>query len=288
MDFIAIFAFEILTGIASLALICVGLAVLFGMMGVINFAHGEFIMLGGYATILAVKAGFNIWIAMLVVAPLAVGIVGIIVERLVIRHLYGRLIDTLLATWGLSLFLSGLVISLLGYSIEGVSAPLGNFAIGDVSVSAYRGFLILSALVVYGGLYLALKRTRWGLIARGTMQSPQMAASLGINPQKVYMVTFGAGAALSGLAGGLLTPIAGVSPTIGVAYVAQAFITVITGGQSILAGTGASAILLGSINQGTTFFSNAVTGQIALLAAAIILLRLIPAGITSRFFRGGV
>src|SRR6202000_2062161 len=141
-DLVALLAIQVLYAIASLALISVGLAIIFGMMRVINLAHGEFLMLGGYAAIFSVQHGINIWIAMLVIAPLAVGLIGIVVERLLIRFLYGRMIDTMLATWGLSLFLVGLTTVVFGNTTVGLSAPLGSFEIGQYRTSAYTLFVI--------------------------------------------------------------------------------------------------------------------------------------------------
>ena len=126
MDFAAILAIQVLYAIASLALISVGLAIVFGMMRVINLAHGEFLMLGGYATIVGTQLGLSLWLSMLVLAPLAVGVIGVVVERVIIRFLYGRMIDTMLATWGLSLFLIGLTTFIFGNTTVGVSAPLGG------------------------------------------------------------------------------------------------------------------------------------------------------------------
>ena len=130
VDLIALLAIQVLYAIASLALISVGLAIIFGMMRVINLAHGEFLMLGGYAAIVATSHGISIWIAILVVAPVVVGILGVIIERTIIRFLYGRMIDTMLATWGLSLFLVGLTTAIFGNTTVGISAPLGSFQIG--------------------------------------------------------------------------------------------------------------------------------------------------------------
>ena len=127
-----------------------------------------------------------------------------------------------------------------------------------------------------------------GLIARGTMQNANMAAALGVNPPRVYAITFGIGAALSGLAGAVLAPVSGVFPTIGVAYVAKSFITVIGGGAAILTGTVSASALFGTINQITTFVTTPVFGEVALLGAAIVLIRLLPQGITGRFFRRGM
>ena len=288
MDLAAVLAIQVLYAIASLALISVGLAIIFGMMRVINLAHGEFLMLGGYAAIVATHLGLDIWLAMLVVAPAAVGLIGIVVERTIIRFLYGRMIDTMLATWGLSLFLIGLTTFIFGNTTVGISAPLGALAIGRYRTSAYTLFVIAVAAVVLAGVYVVLRHTRLGLIARGTMQNANMAAALGVRPPRVYAVTFGVGAALSGLAGGVLAPVSGVFPTIGVAYIAKAFITVIGGGAAILAGTAAASTLFGTINQLATFATTPVFGEVALLAAAIVLIRLLPQGITGRFFRRGL
>jgi branched-chain amino acid transport system permease protein len=288
LDYAAIFLIQVAYAIASLALISVGLAVIYGMMRVINFAHGEFLMLGGYAVILPVQAGVNVWIAMLVIAPLTVGAFGVVVERLIIRPLYGRVIDTVLATWGLSLLLIGLASAVLGYYQEGSKPPLGSLAIGAYRESGYTFFVIGITVAIMAALYVGLKRTRFGLLARGTMQNPAMAAGLGVNTGRIYAATFGLGAALSGLAGGILAPISGVVPVIGATYIAKAFITVISGGATALAGTASAATVLGAINQAVTFLATPVVGEVALLAAAIILLRLLPAGITGRLFRGGV
>jgi branched-chain amino acid transport system permease protein len=285
MDFALVVAIEIMNAVASLMLISIGLAIIFGMMRIINLAHGEFLMLGGYAAIIATKAGINIWIAMLVVAPLVVGVIGIVVERCVVRFLYGRMVDTMLATWGLSLLFVGLVTTIFGNTTAGISSPLGSMTIGAYSVSLYTLFIVAVAAAVALGIWVLLKKTRFGLIARGTMQNADMAAALGLSPPRVYMVTFGIGAALAGLAGGVLAPITGVVPTIGVAYVAKAFITVIGGGAAILAGTLSASGLFGTVNQLATFATTPVIGEVALLFTAIVLVRLMPQGITGRFFR---
>ena len=288
MDLALVVVIQILYAVASLLIISSGLAVIFGMMKVINLAHGEFLMLGAYATIGAIKLGINLWIAIFLVAPVAVGLVGIVLERLVIRRLYGRMVDTMLATWGLSLLLVGIVTSLVGNTTAGVSTPLGNFAIGSYRVSVYTLVIIVVAVLLALGLRWVLTRTQWGLIARGTMQNPAMADALGISPSRVYSVTFASGAALSGLAGGLLAPLTGVVPTMGGAFVAKAFITVIGGGPALLAGLVGASSLFGSINQAATFLTTPVFGEVALLLAAIVMLRLLPQGITGRFFKGSL
>lgn len=285
MDLAAVILIQVLYAIASLVVISSGLAVIFGMMKVINLAHGEFMMLGAYATIEAIRVGINLWIAIFVVAPLAVGVIGIVLERIFIRHLYGRMVDTMLATWGLSLLLIGVVTSIAGNTTAGVSAPLGNFTIGAYSISAYTLVIIAVGVVLALALRWVLLHTSLGLIARGTTQNPKMADALGINPGVVYSMTFAVGAALSGLAGGLLAPLTGVVPTMGGAFIAKAFITVIAGGPAILVGLISASALFGAINQIATFVTTPVLGEVALLVAAIIMLRLLPQGITGRFFK---
>lgn len=288
MDLAAVLGLEILNGIATLVLISVGLAIIFGMMRVINLAHGEFLMLGGYAAIVATTHGVNIWISMLVVAPIVVGLIGIVAERLIIRVLYGRMIDTLLATWGLSLFFIGLVTTIFGNSVAGIGAPLGSMTVGRYSISLYRLLLVGIAAAMVVTIYVVLRGTRAGLLARATMENPNMAAALGVSPPRVYATTFGVGAALTGLAGGVLAPISGVLPTVGAAYVAKAFITVISGGTAIVAGTATAAGLFGTVNQLVTYLTTPVIGEAGLLVAAILLLRVLPHGITGRIFRGSL
>jgi branched-chain amino acid transport system permease protein len=286
VDLVAAIALQLAYGIANLALISVGLAIIFGMMRVINLAHGEFLMLGGYTVVVATNAGVNIWFAMLILAPLVVGVIGVVVERLLIRWLYGRMIDTLLATWGLSLLLIGIVTSIFGASTAtSISAPFGTIQIGRFSSSGYELFLIGVTLVLGLAIWAVLRFTTLGLVARGTMQNAEMASALGVSTSRIYMITFGLGAAVTGLAGGLLAPITGVLPTIGATYIAKAFITVISGGSAILAGTAAGSALLGMIQGVFTFLAGPTFGEVALLLAAIVLLRLMPRGITGRFFR---
>jgi branched-chain amino acid transport system permease protein len=285
MDLVAVQIIQVLSGIASLALMGAGLAVIFGMMRVINFAHGEFMMLGGYVVIVTTEWGVNIWVAMLVIAPLFVGVVGLFFERVLIRFLYGRMIDTLIATWGLSLFLIGVITAIFGNVTKGVQTPLGFYSLGDFNEKTYTLVMIAFTAVLYLAVFLVLRKTKLGLIARGTMQNPNQASCLGISPPRVYMMTFGIGAALTGLAGAILAPLNTVIPTIGVSYVAQAFITVITGGTAAFTGTILASGGLGAVRQVISYEWTPILGQVFLLIVAVILLRIFPTGITGRFFR---
>ena len=287
MDYAGVVTLEILYMIAFLVLTSAGLAIVFGMMRVINLAHGEFVMLGGYTTIACSRAGIDIYVAMLVISPIVVGLVGLIVERCIIRFLYGQMIDTMLATWGLSLTLIGLVTLYFGPSAMSIPAPIPGYQLGNYQMGGYNLFIILITVALFIAMWGVLKFTRAGLIARGAMQGPDVVAALGYNPRTVYMVTFTVGAALSGLAGGVLAPLTGLLPSSGGAYIAKAFITVITGGAAVISGTLSSAIVFGTVNQLVSFAAHPVIGEIAMLALAIILLRLMPRGITGRFFRDG-
>ena len=285
MDLAGLLAFTVITGIATLVLITLGLGVIYGMMRIINLAHGEFMMLGAYTAVMASGAGVNIWIAMLVLPPLVVGVIGLILERTVIRFLYGRMMDTMLATWGISLGLIGLITTLYGNVVRGVSTPVGSFDIGRYGASLYSLVIVATALAALGAMFLVLRFTKFGLILRATMQNPRMAAALGVQPNRIYMATFALGAALAGLAGGVLAPISGVSPAMGAAYIARAFITVLGGGPAIVTGTGLASSLFGVINELVSFKTTPVIGDVALLVAAILLIRVLPQGITGRYLR---
>ncbi|NSZ66453.1 branched-chain amino acid ABC transporter permease (plasmid) [Agrobacterium tumefaciens] len=288
MDLYLVLLLDVINGTASLFLLCLGLAIIFGMMKIINLAHGELVMLGAYATVISANAGINIWVAMLLIAPLFVGLVGLVIERCLIRFLYGRLVDSMLATWGLSLLIIGVVTTAFGDTIQGVATPLGGFSIGSYRSSYYTLFLLAVAVALMAMIYGVMRYTRLGLIARATMQNPAMADTLGVNPARVYMGTFATGAAMSGLAGGLLAPVSGVTPVMGGAYVAKAFITVVGGGAAILSGTLSASSLFGSITQIAAYFTTPVYGEVIVFIAAILLIRLLPQGISGRFFKGSI
>jgi len=285
MDLVELLGFNVITGIATLVLITLGLGVIYGMMRIINLAHGEFMMLGAYTAVTASQAGVNIWLSMLVLPPLAVGLVGLVLERTLIRFLYGRIIDTMLATWGVSLGLIGLMTTIFGNVVRGVSTPVGSFSIGRYGASLYSLVIVGAAIAGLVGMLALLRGTKFGLVLRATMQNPNMAAALGVSPPTIYMVAFTLGSALAGLAGGVLAPISGISPGMGAAYIAKAFITVLGGGPAIITGTGLASSLFGLINELVSFQTTPVIGDVALLAAAVLMIRILPQGITGRFLR---
>lgn len=285
MDDVVIYAYQIGLSFAIFILISLGLAVIFGMMRVINLAQGEFLMLGAYFCTLINKAGVNLWISFFL-AALAVGVFGMIIERVMIRHLYGRILDTLLATWGLSLFLVGGVTTIFGPQSESVAATLGQVTVGAYGISLYNLVIIGFALALLAGTYALWRYTRVGLVVRGTMQNPVIAAGLGLNTGLVYTFTFGFGSAITGLAGAVLAPIVGAAPPMGVFFIGKAFITVISAGHLPLLGTISASGLYGAIDGVVAYISSSVIGEMTVLFVAIILLRLLPLGMTGRMRRG--
>src|SRR3989440_9760507 len=282
MDQALIIVSSVLTSVATLLLISVGLAVIFGLMRVINLAHGEFLMLGAYAVLVATRNGISVWIA-IPLAGVAVGIFGVVVERLLIRPLYGRLLDTLLATWGLSLVLVQVVSIIFGPATNGIGTPLGSVHVGGYSFSEYSLVLIAMALIIMAAVYALFTRTRDGVMARAAIQNPPMARALGIDTARMNMLAFRIGSGLAGLAGALLAPVAGVVPSFGQACIAQAVLTVIGGGPDGITGTWAAAGLLGSSYSLVSYLTTPFIGQAALLLIAIVLLRILPRGLSGNW-----
>lgn len=282
MDRIAAIGVSVFTSVATLVIIAVGLAVIFGMMGIINLAHGEFIMLGSFMTLLGTRIGFNIWIAM-IFAVLAVSIFGVIIEFTLIRFLYGNLAATMLATWGLSLVMAQTVLLIFGSSPIGLKSPLGNFAVGRYSISSYNILLIGAAITLLSIVYLMFTKTRYGVMARAVARDSKTAATLGIDARKVSMLTFGFGASLAGAAGALIAPITAVVPNMGQALVGRAFMTVVVGGPGVLSGTASASVLLGGVDSLVSNLMSPVLGTAALLVVAIGLIRILPTGISGRF-----
>jgi branched-subunit amino acid ABC-type transport system permease component len=282
---IVAYSYQIGFSFSIFVLISLGLAVIFGMMRVINLAQGEFLMLGAYASTYAGRAGLDIWLSFLV-AAVAVGVFGMIVERVLIRFLYGRLLDTLLATWGLSLFLVGGITTWLGPQTESMAADLGFVTVSGFAMPKYGLVMMLIAVALLALTWCLWRYTRFGLIVRGTMQNPRMASALGINTGRVYMLTFGFGSAITGFAGAALVPVFGASPTMGGYYIAKAFITVISGGPLPLLGTATASALFASIDGVLSYLTSSVVGEIGVLLVAIVLLRLLPLGVTGRLRQG--
>ncbi len=264
---------------AFLVLSAIGLAVIFGMMGVINLAHGELMMLGAYITVGAARSGVPLPLAMLV-AGVGVELIGAIMEVLIVRRLYGRLLDSVAATWAVGLILSQGMLILTGPSIQGVASPLGSFRVGNTSYSWYRLVLGAVAFALLIALYVLFMRTRFGLRARATIQNPEIARALGVDTARMYTVTFALGSALAGLAGGLYAPTATVVPFFGTNFMVEAFVTVIVGGANVLVGSPLAAALLGAINAFLAQTWGLYIARVGLLVTTIIVIRVLPRGMS--------
>ncbi len=280
LTFIASLIYQYADTIAILILGAVGLIVIFGMMGVINMAHGEMMMIGAYITSFSHYAGVPTPLAV-VFGALGAGMIGVVLERLVIRRFYGQLLASLVATWGISLIMSQGALLVLGPLIKSVPTPFGSVGMGDISFSYYRIFLFGIGLAMIAVVWALFKFTRYGLHARATMQDPNMARSLGVNVGHIYALTFGLGTMLAGLAGGLLALTSTIGPFYGQSYTPQAFITVIVGGGAeLVSGLLASALSLGLVKTIVTNQFNILLGQVAMLVFAFVVIRMMPSGIS--------
>ena len=275
-----------------LLLAAIGLAITFGVMGVINMAHGEMIMLGAYAAYVCQQFFHAFlppgWIdAYLVVAvPVAflfAAAVGVVLERSVIRFLYGRPLETLLATWGVSLILQQAVRSIFGSPNKEVSNPswmTGGFdLIGGFTITRNRIVIILFCFVVLGVLALILNRTRFGLQMRAVTQNRPMASVMGIRTARVDALTFGLGSGIAGMAGVALSQVGNVSPNLGTIYIVDSFLVVVFGGVGNLMGTLVGALSLGIVNKFLEPVAGAILGKIVVLVAIILFIQGRPRGL---------
>jgi len=273
-----------------LLLAAIGLAITFGVMGVINMAHGEMVMLGAYTTF-AVQEYIRLNspglfdYSLLIALPLAflvAGVVGIAIERGVIRFLYGRPLETLLATWGLSLILQQAVRSIFGPTNREVGAPSwmsGAFEIGHLTITYNRLWIILFSLVVFSLLLALLRFTRLGLEMRAVTQNRSMAAAMGIRTNRIDALTFGLGSGIAGIAGVALSQIDNVSPNLGQGYIIDSFMVVVFGGVGNLWGTLLGAFSLGIANKFLEPFAGAVLGKIVILVLIILFIQKRPRGL---------
>jgi urea transport system permease protein len=273
-----------------LLLAAVGLAITFGQMGVINMAHGEMVMIGAYTTfvvqeLIRAHAPHLFDASLFIAVPLAfliAGGVGVAIERGVIRFLYGRPLETLLATWGLSLILQQTVRSLFGPTNREVGTPSwmsGAFELGGLSLTYNRVAIVIFSLAVFAALLLVLRQTALGLQVRAVTQNRRMAASMGIKTDRIDALTFGLGSGVAGIAGVALSQIDNVSPNLGQSYIIDSFMVVVFGGVGNLWGTLVGALTLGIANKFLEPYAGAVLGKIILLVAIILFIQKRPRGL---------
>lgn len=271
-------------------LAAIGLAITFGVMGVINMAHGEFIMMGAYTGYVIQLFVPDYTIAILIALPVAFAVTfgaGVAMERLVIRHLYHRPLETLLATFGISIALQQLAKNIFGTQARPLTSPGwldGAWIISDViQISYIRIAIFILALFFLALILFVLKRTRLGLEVRAVTQNPGMAASMGINPDKINMLTFGLGSGIAGIAGVAIGLYAKVTSEMGADYIVQSFMTVVVGGVGNVWGTLAGASLIGFLQKGIEWLnpSNTLAAQTYMILFIILFIQFRPKGIVA-------
>ena len=262
------------------ALAALGLAVVFGLMGVINMGHGAMLTLGAYFTWFATTAGVP-FAASVPLAAVGVGVIGLGLEHFVIRHFYDRPFETLLLTWGFFLITTEIIKIVFGTDLRTVENPLpGAIVFGTVVLPAYKSMVALTSLLILVGLALLLFRTTLGIKIRALVQNAEAASLLGLNIGFTYKMVFVAGAFIAGLAGALISPMLSVDPYIGNIFLVRSFFVVIVGGiGQVLAGTLIGSFLIGGSETLFALFSGQVVAQTIVFVLAIVVLRFRPAGI---------
>jgi urea transport system permease protein len=276
---------QLFTGlsIASiLLLVALGLAIIYGTTGVINLAHGEFVMIGAYtAWALQTYVGIGL-IESLVIIFFTVALFGWVIEKVVIRHLYRRPLDTILATWGIGVMAQQAIRLIVGGELRYVQMPSAmssSISILGVEISAFRVFILAISAAIFGFTWFLMYRTSLGMKLRAITQDREMASCFGIKSKRIYSLTFAYGAGLAGLAGALVSPLKSVSPEMGTTYVVDAFMVVVLGGVESLVGTVVSSAILGELTGFLAFFSNDTMAKVLVFVAIVILIRFRPQGL---------
>ncbi|MGA2126784.1 MAG: urea ABC transporter permease subunit UrtB [Xanthobacteraceae bacterium] len=277
-----------------LLLVALGLAITYGTMGVINMAHGEMVMVGAYTTVMA-----GIWLHanLFLAIPLAfvvTALLGLLIERVVVRRLYGRLLDTLLATWGIGILIQQAVrlefgLSFLGIHIEGLGAGLqnvtvpkvleGTISIGGDAINMYRTFIILVTIALTAVTWFLLYRTSFGMQVRAIIRNPRMAAACGIDVERVDALTFAFGSGLAGVAGVMMSGFKTVFPDMGTPMVIDGFMVVVVGGVGSLVGSVLSAGMLGQIDGVVATITNDILARAVVFGVVILIIVLKPRGL---------
>ena len=268
---------DVITTAAILFAVSAGLLIIFGVMKIINFAHGGFLTIGGYSALLVTTLGLNPWWSI----PFAFVIgffCGMIVERLVMRPLYSRPLDAILATWGLGIIIGQLITLVFGREVQFVKSPIsGAVDFLGASYSHYRLLLVLASIALALALTVVLNGTRLGLQTRAVIMNEDLARGLGINSGLVRFITFSLGAGLASLAGALITPLTSVDPHLGVPWLVSAFMLVLVSGMSI-ASLAIACLVLGGAQVLVSTYGNPVLGGLTIVVLAALILRLRPQG----------
>jgi branched-chain amino acid transport system permease protein len=277
------FLFDILAFTSVMVLIVLGLGVIASMMGIFNFAHGEFVTLGAYTVFLAHDWGLDVWWG-IVAAPLVVALVGLALERIVIRRFYAAPITAMLGTYAIGLVIRETVRGLLGGHYQSVPEPWpGFFAVGALDLSIWRSFIIAVTLAVILASWLFLARTSLGLRIRGSLENPMLARACGISTTRLYAVTFAFGSALAGLAGALIVPLYGLSADMGLRFLVQGFLSVMLGGVGTFEGPVLGGAAVGALTASLPWVVIPVLADPLVFLIALAIVKVRPHG----FIMGG-
>ena len=268
---------DIITTAAIFFAVGAGLLIVFGVMKIINFAHGGFITVGGYSALAVTNLGLNPWLSLLFAFVIG-AVCGMIIERLVVRPLYSRPLDAILATWGLGIIIGQVITLAFGREVQFVQSPVtGAVDLLGASYSQYRLILVLAAIVLALVLAAILNGTRLGLVTRAVIMNETLARGLGINSGLVRFATFSLGAGLASLAGAFITPLSSVDPNMGVPWLVNAFMLVMVSGVSLVS-LAIACLLLGGAQVLVSTYGNPVLGGLTIVLLAALILRFRPQG----------
>ncbi|BCQ56516.1 branched-chain amino acid ABC transporter permease [Burkholderia gladioli] len=274
-----VLALDVLTTAALLFIVTAGLMVIFGVMKIVNFAHGALLTMGTYASFIVTQLKLDPWFG--VPLSLAVGVaVGMLVEAAIVRPLYKRPLDAILATWGLGIVIGQLIVMGFGREVQFVEAPVnGALSVAGTAYSAYRLLLVPIAIVLCAALSALLNGTRFGVKTRAVIMNEDLARGLGIHSGRIRFITFSLGAALGSLAGMLITPLSSVDPNMGLPYLVNAFMLVMVSGYSML-GLLLTCLVFGACQVLVSTFVSPVLGGLTIAVLAALTLRVFPKGLS--------
>lgn len=271
---------DIFTTVATLFVVTAGLMMIFGVMKIVNFAHGALLTVGGYTSFVVTQMKLDPWVSW-PIALIAGAVIGMVVELLIVRPLYKRPLDAILATWGLGIVIGQLIVMTFGREVQFVDAPLsGTWPIFGVDYSAYRLMLVPVAIVIFVALTGLLNGTSFGVKTRAVIMNEDLARGIGINSGRIRFITFSLGTGLGTLAGALITPLSSVDPNMGLNWLVSAFMLVMVSGHS-MASLLLTCLVFGTVQVLISTFISPVLGGLAIAVLAAFTLRIRPKGFTN-------
>lgn len=268
---------------AILLISALGLVIIFGLMGVLNMAHGELMMVGAYITFFITKVNQGPFLLALLLSFLITGIFGAFIEVTIVKRLYAKPTETLLATYGVSLILERLVYLIFGAETKNVPMPIpGLLQMGEVTIAYYNIFIIVVSILLLLITFFIFQKTKFGKKMRATTQNRDMTECLGIETSRVDTWTFAYGAGLSGLAGAMVAPIISVTPSLGASYLTDSFMTVVIGGVQSIFGTALGSVMIGEARTILSGLTSSVTAKILVFLIVIVIIRFKPQGLFTK------